>query len=213
MIARLSPIGGRGLLFMTGWRLASRSMNAVCQPSNEMRSPSCCSPKPISLTTDTNGKNVTDRAQRVGLRPDCQFVQCGRDMCDTTARSTVNLSSNPTSARVAREFLKRAACGAHGAAVLDAAILLTSEAVTNAVLYGGPPIVLAVDCTGAQLEVRVCDGSIDMPRPRHPDELATGGRGLMLIDVLSDEWGVDVTGAATKEVWFHLAAQSATSAD
>lgn len=45
---------------------------------------------------------------------------------------------------------------------LDDALLLITKLVTNAVLHGGPTIVLSVDCDGGGLQVRVRDG----PPPR-----------------------------------------------
>ena len=48
----------------------------------------------------------------------------------------------------ARRFAERSGCREHGLEMLDDALLLISELVTNSVLHGGPPIVLAVDCDG-----------------------------------------------------------------
>lgn len=84
-------------------------------------------------------------------------------------------------------------------------MLLVSEVVTNSVVHGGPPIVLAVDCehtTG--LKVRVRDGSHELPKPRDAGVWAGGGRGLGLLERLSDDWGVDPDPGDGKEVWFVL---------
>jgi anti-sigma regulatory factor (Ser/Thr protein kinase) len=111
------------------------------------------------------------------------------------------------SAASARAFLRRSICPTHSTSVAEDAVLLTSEAVANAVRYGAPPIVLAVDCTGTALEVRVRDGSVTRPRITPLTELAEGGRGLHLIDLLSDAWGIDGEASAGKEVWFQLNAR------
>ncbi len=58
------------------------------------------------------------------------------------------------------------------------------------------------------MRVSVSDGLPAEPRARTADLDAEGGRGLALVDVLSDRWGVreeaeeSVTG---KAVWFELA--------
>jgi anti-sigma regulatory factor (Ser/Thr protein kinase) len=84
-------------------------------------------------------------------------------------------------------------------------VLLVSEVVTNSVVHGGPPIIVAVDCeTTTGLRVRVRDGSQDLPMPREADVWEEGGRGLGLVARLSDDWGVDPEPGDGKQVWFVL---------
>lgn len=124
-------------------------------------------------------------------------------MCESTPRAHITLPTTTHAPAVARRFLTDAFCAAHSRSVLEDAMLLTSETITNAVLYGGPPIVLAVECTESAMEIRVRDGSPELPRRNDPDEYAQHGRGLVLVDVLSDAWGVDA-GPDGKAVWFRL---------
>ena len=42
-----------------------------------------------------------------------------------------------------------------------------------------------------------------MPHKRRPGELASSGRGLMLMEMLADAWGVDPRGEG-KSIWFEL---------
>jgi anti-sigma regulatory factor (Ser/Thr protein kinase) len=106
---------------------------------------------------------------------------------------------------MAREFLRRATCAEHAGHVLEKAVLLVSEVVTNSVVHGGPPIVVAVDCDSTTgLQVRVRDGSRELPRLRKPEIWDEGGRGLGLVDGLSDEWGVEPEPGDGKQVWFVL---------
>lgn len=129
-------------------------------------------------------------------------------MCDATARQTVVLPLDESSPMAARAWLKVVSCGTHVSHLLDDATLLVSELVTNAVKHGGPPVVLAVDCDGKHLEVRVRDGSSDLPVPRTAAPTEESGRGYLLLDELSHRWGVEqeVDGADGKEVWFLLGA-------
>lgn len=91
--------------------------------------------------------------------------------------------------------------------LLDDALLLISELVTNAVLHGGPPILLGIECDGDVLRVRVRDGSPVVPSPRQAGPDAEGGRGMTLVELLTNTWGVtpvaDEHGAG-KQVWFEL---------
>lgn len=126
-------------------------------------------------------------------------------MCLSTARGECELPLDETSPARAREFLRHATCAEHASHVLEDAVLLVSEVVTNSVVHGGPPIVVAVDCENTTgLRVRVRDGSHDLPKARDADVWAEGGRGLGLVDRLSDDWGVEPEPGDGKQVWFVL---------
>jgi anti-sigma regulatory factor (Ser/Thr protein kinase) len=122
-------------------------------------------------------------------------------MCQTTPRAQRELPVSHQSPALAREFLKQVSCKEHHSSLVDDALLLTSELVTNAVLHGGPPLVVAVDCDGERLQVRVRDGSAELPAPGEPEDGAEDGRGLALVAAMSDAWGVDPE-ANGKYVWF-----------
>jgi hypothetical protein len=47
----------------------------------------------------------------------------------------------------------------------------------------------------------VADPSPRLPEPKEPDYLAESGRGLHVIDALSDRWGSTVPTDADKVVW------------
>lgn len=82
--------------------------------------------------------------------------------------------------------------------------LLVSELLSNAVLHGqGESMRLVARIEGGTCRVEVIDSghgfdaAATMPSP-----LAPGGRGLFLLDALSQDWGV-YEGAST-HVWFEL---------
>jgi anti-sigma regulatory factor (Ser/Thr protein kinase) len=125
-------------------------------------------------------------------------------MCLETADTQLTLPTDETASSQARKFLKEARCPVHNTVVLDEALLMVSELVSNAVAHGAPPITVKLTCNGsAGLELRVSDGSDRMPCPGRAGPLAESGRGLHLVDVLSSRWGVDATQDG-KEVWFVL---------
>ncbi len=99
----------------------------------------------------------------------------------------------------------------------DAAVLLTSELVTNAVIHGAPAagafVLLTIAREEAGLRVDVHDGSRDLPalESAAPAEAETG-RGLVLVSSLAAEWGFYRTRAG-KAVYFILAANDASAGD
>jgi GAF domain-containing protein len=113
-----------------------------------------------------------------------------------------------------RHFTSSALDGAFGREVVEAAELVMTELLTNALLHGSAPVRLAVrvtpDGSTARLEVR--DGSRALPvRPR-PSSDAMTGRGLALVDALSSGWGV-LPDADGKVVWAELTAESVVVAE
>jgi anti-sigma regulatory factor (Ser/Thr protein kinase) len=104
-------------------------------------------------------------------------------------------------------------------ALVDDAVLLTSELVTNAVLHAGTPVQVTCRLLGDQpdgaVEIAVLDRR---PAQLHPDlphtaaEAAerTNGRGLQLPSMLASAWGVTYARAA-KAVWFRMGLPEAHS--
>jgi anti-sigma regulatory factor (Ser/Thr protein kinase) len=92
----------------------------------------------------------------------------------------------------------------------DAATLLTSELVTNAILHtesgapGGLVTIVAVGVPDGVLIEVIDDGSPGTPVVKG-DLLAAGGHGLYLVQQLAAQWGYLRDPAGTT-VWFHLAA-------
>ncbi|MYR29563.1 MULTISPECIES: SpoIIE family protein phosphatase [unclassified Streptomyces] len=81
--------------------------------------------------------------------------------------------------------------------------LATDELVVNALTHTeGPALVTLRVLTGAvrRLRVEVEDSSSALPRRREADAEGQSGRGLMLVDLLADAWGVEARGAG-KCVW------------
>ncbi|MCT9092493.1 ATP-binding protein [Streptomyces sp. ASQP_92] len=72
--------------------------------------------------------------------------------------------------------------------VMDDVLLTVSELVTNAHVHARSAAQLILTWDEECLHVTVHDSSPRLPEQRDPDDGALGGRGLMLIDALSDEW-------------------------
>jgi anti-sigma regulatory factor (Ser/Thr protein kinase)/GAF domain-containing protein len=137
-------------------------------------------------------------------------VQARDDLVATAA-----YQPEPAAAAAARRFVRDtlrtwqlAGQSASRDDLVDDAVLLTSELVTNAVVHAGTPV---------QVTCRLADGAVEVVvLDRHPVQLVpdreqsaslaaerTGGRGLMLPSELASSWGVTYARTA-KAVWFRL---------
>jgi anti-sigma regulatory factor (Ser/Thr protein kinase) len=93
----------------------------------------------------------------------------------------------------------------------DAATLLTSEVVTNAILHtrsgaaDGTVTIVVVDVPDGVLIEVIDDGSAGTPLVKG-DLFAADGHGLFLVQQLAAQWGYLRDPAGTT-VWFHLAAE------
>jgi anti-sigma regulatory factor (Ser/Thr protein kinase) len=86
-------------------------------------------------------------------------------------------------------------------------MLLVSEVTTNAVLHSesrhGGLVTLVAAIGGDAVHIDVIDaGSESAPRVRG-DHTGESGRGLLLVDQLSDRWGV-YEDSAGRAVWFEI---------
>lgn len=126
-------------------------------------------------------------------------------MCEVQAPSQTQLPDDARAPALARAFLRDAACETHHARVVDEAELLVSELVTNAVLHGAPPITMRVECDGSNgLRVSVTDNNPEPARVRQAGPADESGRGMRLVDVISDDWGIEPRSDVGKDVWFRL---------
>lgn len=135
------------------------------------------------------------------------------------------------SAATARQFAA-ARCHQWGLPALsDDLVLSLSEVVTNAVVHTGSPATVTISLAGEYLEAAVSDDSPRAPivRPPRLDLLAdiealrdrdglqvgpagsiAGGRGMLIVDAIADEWGVAARSGG-KEVWFRLRTPGGTA--
>ncbi|MGW6538650.1 SpoIIE family protein phosphatase [Streptomyces sp. NPDC055051] len=115
--------------------------------------------------------------------------------------------SDPEALRAARHMI-RAAVRAWGAGSrADEIELVADELMTNALMHtdGGTIVTLRrLPGTERRLRVEVEDRSSALPRRREAGEAGVSGRGLLLVDQLSDSWGVESRGGG-KCVWCEFA--------
>ncbi|UQS31754.1 SpoIIE family protein phosphatase [Streptomyces fradiae] len=90
---------------------------------------------------------------------------------------------------------------------VDSAVLMVSEMVTNVLVHTDGDALLVAEARGElgarRLRVEVADSGDELPHRRRPGEMASSGRGLMLMEMLAHAWGVDPRGEG-KSIWFEL---------
>ncbi|MFC9702059.1 SpoIIE family protein phosphatase [Streptomyces sp. NPDC056943] len=125
-----------------------------------------------------------------------------------TARATASFEPVGRSVAAARAFVRDTLQGWGHSELVDDAVVLTSELVTNAVIHAGTSA--EVLCLRAEdsIRVEVADRYPEREIPVQsgrtlgsPDR--ENGRGLLLCAALAHRWGVDYS-PTRKHVWFHL---------
>ncbi len=121
-------------------------------------------------------------------------------------RSRVLRSTEEASA-AARRFLREFAGGRIQPAVLDDALLLSTELVTNAIRHAGSHpddrIHLTVSIEERSMRVAVRDRGAGFDPAALSEPTDEGGWGLDLVRSLSSRWGVIPVAHGT-EVWFEI---------
>ncbi len=143
-----------------------------------------------------------------------------------TVLGALTIPGRPEQVGLARAFVAQTLGSKQVTADADAATLLTSEIVTNAIqhtqsgLEGGTVTVVVIGVAHGVLVEIIDDGSAGAPVVKG-DLYAAEGHGLFLVSQLATEWGYLKDPAGTT-VWFHLptaeepqqaAAQAAPAAD
>jgi hypothetical protein len=125
----------------------------------------------------------------------------------TIARADWDLVPGPAAPAEARTLITEV-CQAWGIPqVLDAALIVASELVTNAVVHASGALHVTVLLRQSQLHLIVRDQSTDPPRRLKSTlrtsagvSLETGGRGLPLLDAVCRSWG-HLASDTGKAVW------------
>lgn len=133
----------------------------------------------------------------------------------TVRRTMLSVAqAEPERVAVARQQLRELLHDWASPDQVDSAVLLLSETLTNVLVHTDADALLLAEVRGEpgdrRMRVEVTDTSDDLPHKRRPGELASSGRGLMLIELLADLWGVDPRGEG-KSIWFELYESSAES--
>jgi anti-sigma regulatory factor (Ser/Thr protein kinase) len=131
-------------------------------------------------------------------------------------QATLELVPALRAPRAARAFVAETLTAWHVQAEdVEAAQLVVSELVTNAVLHAPESATISLDLrlTDGAVRVLVTDGGLGEPERRaDPDPwTAETGRGVWLVDAFADRWGTEKHGRDGKTVWCELRADAPTT--
>ena len=115
----------------------------------------------------------------------------------------------PEAVTAARRFVRETLKG-ESTDVVDAAELMASELTSNCVRHAETSFDVRIQVAD-EIKVEVRDSGGGQPRPLSPGPEEPSGRGLMIVQAMSDDWGVE-PGSHGKKVWFTLARSDAGSA-
>lgn len=114
--------------------------------------------------------------------------------------ATWELAHERTTAATARTLVRDRLDGWHlDDDTIEAAELIVSELITNAVRYGAPPLRLRL-LLDRTLTCEVHDSSPVTPHLRHARTVDEGGRGLFIVSQLASHWGTRYSGDG-KTLW------------
>ena len=115
----------------------------------------------------------------------------------------VQLPADLTSPSQARTFVRQRLTALSREDVLDEAMLLTTELVTNAVIHAKSEVRVGVNQLEGRVRVEVADQGGGALTLKTPDTEQMNGRGLLLVEAMSLSWGTSADDTE-KLVWFEL---------
>jgi anti-sigma regulatory factor (Ser/Thr protein kinase) len=118
----------------------------------------------------------------------------------------------PQSVHAARRFATEALTG-NSASDLEAIELMVSELATNCIRHERASFHITILRQGAEIRIEVTDSGAGTPAMRSPGPDEPSGRGLQIVDMLSERWGVEPEEPSGKTVWFELLGTADLAAD
>jgi anti-sigma regulatory factor (Ser/Thr protein kinase) len=149
--------------------------------------------------------DLTARLQRAPAHP--RVVRMPSDWWDSPAVAACPLGLNAQSSRAARRFTRNTLREWDLTALADDAEVIVGEFVANAVSHAaraalpGQALGLRLLRRTGEVMCAVLDPSDHAPVLRMPDRTAEAGRGLQMVDELSDVWGWSPVTGRGKAVW------------
>jgi anti-sigma regulatory factor (Ser/Thr protein kinase) len=156
-------------------------------------------------TRALKAENTALRAENDSLRRGPRVPSCP----DGGEPAEVAIPISVEAPGVARSVIAESLADQVAPSVLETALLLVSELVSNSVRHSGVPegehVVVRVHLWAEGVHLEVEDPGRDgVIAPRSPDVLGGGGVGLHLVQTLSDRWGVVRAAQGPTCVWAQL---------
>lgn len=122
-----------------------------------------------------------------------------------TDEAEVALPHNPESVATARRFVELKLKEWKLDRLLDDALLVISELVTNAITHAASSCRIRLSVNSTTLRIDVVDGGTGTPEPQPPSDTQEHGRGLHMVDAVTSAWGLEDVPGQGKLVWAELA--------
>jgi anti-sigma regulatory factor (Ser/Thr protein kinase) len=113
----------------------------------------------------------------------------------------------PQSVHAARRFATDTLTGSPTSTV-EAVELMVSELATNCIRHERTSFHITILGSTQEIRVEVTDSGSGTPTMRSPGPDEPSGRGLQIVDMLSNSWGVEPEDPAGKTVWFTMPAST-----
>jgi anti-sigma regulatory factor (Ser/Thr protein kinase) len=124
---------------------------------------------------------------------------------NATWTHATKLLAEPVSASRARVFVSRHLFDHRLPYLVDPIRLAASEMVTNALVHAQTAFTVTLSETDRCVLLAVRDDSSTVPVVTSLQSMDTGGRGMCIIKLLSQDWGVDLDRSGSKTVWASFA--------
>jgi hypothetical protein len=164
----------------------------------------------VQTASSDDPEQILDRilASDVGPRPrtDDVAVVCltADTVPDGPPSALRRFRSEAISASAARRFAADVLNAWGQESIIDDALLLLDEVVTNAIQHTVGDVTVCLNLE-RRLRVEVTDASDRTPWKRSPTPETETGRGLQIIEKLATAWGTEPLPSGGKCVWFELA--------
>ncbi|MFJ2259603.1 ATP-binding protein [Streptomyces sp. NPDC087844] len=122
-------------------------------------------------------------------------------------------AATPESVGHARDFARKTLSSWVLSALGEDIRLCVSELVSNALAHGTDPghgFLVRIETDSDFVRLEVHDSRSNRPTVRHPADTEVSGRGLLLVEALSDDWGVEDRRPFGKVVWSRFKAGGTT---
>lgn len=125
------------------------------------------------------------------------------DVTTSTGIRQIDLTAEPTAASRARWFAREVVQEWGYKGCEDEVALAVTELVANAVVHARSATSLTLLDTGSGVQIRVRDDEPTPPSVRTFSIDDTNGRGMFLVESLSDHWGIEPAPPG-KVVWLDI---------
>lgn len=118
------------------------------------------------------------------------------------------LVAEPVSASKARDFVCLHLVEHDLLYLVEDIRLVASELATNAMAHARTPFTVTLSASAGTVLLAVRDHSTAIPVKALPRAMDMRGRGLVLVEQLSREWGASTDGDGSKSVWASFATRT-----